>query len=223
MSTTHNNGYLALPPSGSGDPVLMLHAWWGLNATFKGVCDRLAQEGFFAYAPDLHHGKIATTIPDAEALVTPIFGESGGLDRVRADIDAAMVFLRERAGQSEGGMSMIGFSMGAFFALDAAIRLPQQVRSVVAFYGTRPSDAADFANSKASFLGHYAETDDFEPAEEVDKLEAALKAAGRPVTFHHYPGTGHWFFEPDVVQAYDAAAAALAWERTLAFLKQLPE
>lgn len=91
------------------------------------------------------------------------------------------------------------------------------VRSVVVFYGTRPGD---YHRSKAAYLGHFAETDAFEPQAEVDNLEQALKAAGRPVTFHRYSGTGHWFFEPDRVQAYDPAAASLAWERTIAFLRR---
>lgn len=217
MSSTLLNGYTALPASGTGDPVLVLHPWWGLNDTIKAFCNRLAEAGFVAFAPDLHHGQIATTIPDAEALAGVIFNN---LDSARAEVGAALAFLAEHADPDGRGLAVVGFSLGAFFALDAAIRLPESIRSVVAFYGTRPSEAADFVNSKASFLGHYAETDDFEPVEEVAKLEAALKQAGRPVTFHHYPGTGHWFFEPDVVQAYEPAAAALAWERTLAFLKR---
>lgn len=47
------NVYIALPPSGKGTGVLVIHAWWGLNDFFKGVCDRLAKEGFVALAPDL--------------------------------------------------------------------------------------------------------------------------------------------------------------------------
>ena len=58
------------------------------------------------------------------------------------------------------------------------------------------------------------------PSIPADALEEALKQAGRPVTFYRYSGTGHWFFEPDRPQAYDHAAASLAWERTLAFLKR---
>jgi carboxymethylenebutenolidase len=52
----------------------------------------------------------------------------------------------------------------------------------------------------------------------VRALEARIRAAGREVEFHVYPGTGHWFVEPDRPDAYDAAAADLVWERTLAFL-----
>ena len=51
-------------------------------------------------------------------------------------------------------------------------------------------------------------------------MEEAMRNAGRSVTFHHYPGIGHWFFESDRADAYNEAAAALAWQRTLAFLKE---
>ena len=73
------------------------------------------------------------------------------------------------------------------------------------------------------YLGHFAENDEFEPQTEVDALEDALRQAGRLVTFYRYPGTGHWFFEPDRTDAFDAAAAELAWDRTLAFLKDMSD
>jgi carboxymethylenebutenolidase len=50
-------------------------------------------------------------------------------------------------------------------------------------------------------------------------LDESLRRAGRPVTFYRYPGTGHWFFEPDRTEAYNQFAATLAWERTLSFLR----
>jgi carboxymethylenebutenolidase len=67
-----------------------------------------------------------------------------------------------------------------------------------------------------------AETDEYEPRSEVDELEAALRRAGRPMSFYHYEGTGHWFFEPDRSQAFNQAAASLAWDRTLTFLRRPP-
>jgi carboxymethylenebutenolidase len=72
--------------------------------------------------------------------------------------------------------------------------------------------------ARAAYLGHFAENDDFEPLEWVRTLETRIRAAGREVTFHVYPGTGHWFVEPNRPE-YDAAAADLVWDRTLAFLK----
>jgi carboxymethylenebutenolidase len=62
------NGYLAVPEQGSGPGVLVLHAWWGLTGVFKQVCDRLAQAGFVALAPDLYRGKTTASIEEAQAL-----------------------------------------------------------------------------------------------------------------------------------------------------------
>jgi carboxymethylenebutenolidase len=92
---------------------------------------------------------------------------------------------------------------------------PDHVHSVVVFYGTR---GGEYGGSRAAYLGHFAETDEFAPQSDVDQPEAALQRAGRPVTFHRYAGTGHWFFEPDRAQAFNQAAARLASDRTLAFL-----
>jgi carboxymethylenebutenolidase len=115
------------------------------------------------------------------------------------------------------GLAVIGFSLGAYYALDLAAADPMHIRSVVIYYGTGGSD---YSNSRAAYLGHFAEKDEFEPQSNVDNLEESLRRAGRPVTFYRYSGTGHWFFEPDRAQAYNPAAASLAWDRTLAFLER---
>lgn len=211
---TQPDGFLAAPPSGEGPGVLVLHAWWGLNDTVKAFCTRLAQAGFTAFAPDLYHGKVADNIPSAEILVKAL---NANYLQAKAEIADAIRFLNERADLAEGGLAVIGFSLGASYALDLAAADSEYIRSVVIFYGT---GGDDFSSSKAAYLGHFAENDPFEPRSGVDDLETALKRAGRPVTFYHYSGTGHWFFEPDRPQAYNQAAAGLAWERTLAFLKQ---
>ncbi len=204
-------GYLAHPKGDPGPGVLVLHAWWGLNDIIKSVCDRLAEQGYTAYAPDLYGGKIVDTVSEAEALAGRVFED---LDGSRAVVAQAAAHLRERSGPGAGGLAAIGFSLGAFFALDLSVRAPEMVGAVVAFYGTRPGD---YAGSRAAYLGHFAEQDEFEPPSEVQSLERALRDAGRPATFHLYPGTGHWFFEPDRKDAYHAEAAELAWKRTLAF------
>ena len=213
MSHSQPQGFLAVPSIGQGPGVLVLHAWWGLNDTIKGVCNQLAGEGFVAFAPDLYHGKIADNIADAEAL-----GSSLDTNHVQAEAEIAdaTLFLNERAGQSDRGLAVIGFSLGAYYALNLAAADPEHIRSVVIFYGT---GGGDYSNSRAAYLGHFAENDEFEPQSNIDNLEESLRRAGRPVTFYRYCGTGHWFFEPDRSQAYHASAATLAWDRTIAFLK----
>ncbi len=214
MTDPQPQGFLAVPPTGKGPGVLVPHAWWGLNDTMKAFCTRLAEAGFVAFAPDLYHGKVADTIADAETLGKAL--DTNHL-QAKADIADATMFLNERVGQADRGLAVIGFSMGAYYALDLAAADPEHIRSVVLFYGTV---GGDYSNSRAAYLGHFAENDQFEPKSNVDKLEETLKRAGRPVTFYRYSGTGHWFFEPDRSQAYNQAAASLAWDRTLAFLKR---
>ncbi|HVO69386.1 MAG TPA: dienelactone hydrolase family protein [Aggregatilineaceae bacterium] len=214
MPQSQPDGYLAIPPTGTGPGVLVLHAWWGLNDTIKAFCTRLAESGFVAFAPDLYHGKVTDQIGEAETLGAALDEK---VDQARADLADAVAFLNERAGQANQGLAVIGFSLGAYYALDLSVNAPETIRSVVIFYGTGP---ADFAKSTAAYLGHFAEKDEFEPPSEVDALEESLRQAGRPVTFYRYSGTGHWFFEPDRVHAYHQPAASLAWDRTLAFLRR---
>ncbi|MHB0988229.1 MAG: dienelactone hydrolase family protein [Bellilinea sp.] len=208
------NGFLAVPPAGTGPGVLVLHAWWGLNGTMKAVCTRLAEAGFVAFAPDLYHGKVADNIADAETLGNAL--DANHL-QAKAEVADATMFLNESAGQVNRGLAVIGFSMGAYYALDLAAANPEFIHSVVLFYGTGDGD---YSSSRAAYLGHFAEKDEFEPQSNVDLLEKSLRRVGRPVTFYRYSGTGHWFFEPDRTQAYNQTAANLAWDRTLAFLRR---
>lgn len=213
MPRPQPEGFLAVPPTGRGPAVLVLHAWWGLNDTMKAICTRLGEAGFVAFAPDLYHGQVADTIPAAEALGSAL--DANHL-QAKAEIAEAALFLDERAGQPGRGLGVLSFSLGVYYALHLAAAEPERIRSVVIFYG---NGGGDFSGARATYLGHFAENDPFVSPSEVDDLEASLKRAGRPVTFYRYPGTGHWFFEPDRVDAYDPEAANLAWERTLAFLR----
>lgn len=222
---TPARGYLAMPDAavgaGAAAPgVVVLHAWWGLTEPFRQVCDRLAEAGFVALAPDLYQGKTATTVEEAEALASVLDAEQ---ERVRGDIAGAVRFLRHpgphessSTGASHGKLAVVGFSLGGAYALDASVELPEEIAAVVIFYTTYPG--LDYGAAQASYLFHFAENDPFEPAESVAEMERELQAAARPATFYTYPGTTHWFFESNRPDAYDAAAATLAWERTLAFL-----
>lgn len=108
-------GFLADPAPGKGPGVLVLHAWWGLNDTMKAFCSRLAESGFVAFAPDLYHGRVADTIAGAEALGQAL--DANHL-QAKAEIAEAALFLHQRAGQPERGLAVVGFSLGAYYALD---------------------------------------------------------------------------------------------------------
>lgn len=213
MRDLNLQGHLAVPRSGQGPGVLVLHAWWGLNDTIKQVCQRLADAGFVAYAPDLYHGRIANTIPAAERLSSELEANS---EVAKAEVATAVHTLWEKAHPRAQGIGVVGFSLGAYYALQVSGHDPERVRAVVLFYGCGDGD---FARSRAVYLGHFAENDPYEPAENVAWLENALQENGRSATFYRYAGVGHWFCEPDRVDAYDETAANLAWELTLSFLR----
>ena len=213
VSPTGNRAYLAVPDSGSGPGVLVLHAWWGLTPVFTAVCDGLAAAGYVALAPSLYAGgATAATIAEAEAL-RDSHDEAAEAEPIA---QAAVEQLLGLPAVTGARIGVIGFSLGAYWALHLSQVRPDDVGAVVVFYGT---DDGDYRMARAAYLGHFAEHDDYEPLDAVRAREEKIRAAGREVTFHVYPGTGHWFFEPNQPQAYDDEAAGLARERTLDFLK----
>ena len=215
MTNQTYNRYLAVPQSGQGAGVLVLHAWWGLNDFIREFCDRLAQEGFVALAPDLYSGKIARTVEEAEQLINQWDEEQV----VPTILLPAVEDLRKHAAVTSNGLGVVGFSMGAYWSLWLAQQKPEIFRAVTVFYGT-DGGTGDYQQAKAAFMGHFAETDPYEPDEGVQALEKNLRNANRPAAFFTYPHTGHWFFEKDRKDAYNVQAAQTAWERTTAFLHE---
>jgi carboxymethylenebutenolidase len=205
-------GYLALPSAPDAPGVIVLHAWWGLNSTFKNLCDRLASEGFAAFAPDLKNGQIAGTIDEAKQQMP-----ENEVEQIYPIVIAALDFIRSRAEIRKAPLSVIGFSMGATWALVLASERPEDIGKVVLFYGNY--EGMDVSNIRAEVLGHFSDIDEWEPLEGVHATEAALQTAGLKPTFHVYPNKAHWFFEPDRPE-YDRESAELAWKRTLEFLRK---
>lgn len=199
------DGYLALPEGGRGRGVLVLHAWWGLIDFFKSTCDRLAAEGFVAFAPDVHHGRTASTVEEAEYIL-----KTRDSLAAQATAEAALHFFQAHPAVQGDRLSAVGFSMGAAFALLLDSSYPDAFDKIVLFYGMA---GADLARSKARFQCHFGETDDWEPLEDVKQMNAAN------AEIYIYPGAYHWFFESDRPEHFDPEAAALVWKRTLEFLR----
>ena len=195
-------------PDGARAGVVVLHPWWGLNDDVIAYADRLAEAGYAVIAPDMFRGQVATEVADAERLAGE--GDEGGADAIAV---AGVDWLGERLGPGVP-VAVLGFSFGAAYAIWAPSERSRLAATVV-YYGTY--SGAFVAKASAPLLGHFAETDEFEPDENVRALEDAFVAAGRDVTIHRYPGTGHWFAEPSR-DAYRPDAAEVAFERTVAFL-----
>lgn len=205
------SGYLAVPDAGTGPGILVLHAWWGLNPFFRRLCDRLADAGFVALAPDLLGGRVATTVEEAERQLA-----DADPDRLAHLTRSSLWHLRELPMTPNAPVGVVGFSMGASMALWLSARVPEGVAATTVFYGAQD---IDFAGARSAYLGHFAEDDPYVDADTLVLMEADLHLVGLDPTFHRYPGTRHWFFEADRPE-HDPAAADLAWARTLAFFHE---
>ena len=217
VNGTAAGGYLAVPDGGRGPGVVVLQEWWGLVPQIKGVCDRLASEGFVALAPDLDRGEMDehTEMDSAGELMTSL-----PPDRAARDMSAAIDHLLSLDATSGNTVGVIGFCMGGMLTLLIAAQEGDRVAAAVPFYGAPLGDGApDWSGLTAAVEGHLAENDDFFPPEAINALGAELREAGRDVVFHVYEGTGHGFAnEENPLGTWDEAAAATAWARTLAFL-----
>ncbi|MEW6718059.1 MAG: dienelactone hydrolase family protein [Chloroflexota bacterium] len=206
------SGYLTTPGSGEGMGVILYHAWWGLNPFIMQTCDELARQGFVALAPDLYNGALAKTIDEAKQL-------RQSLDRKAANKIGAIAtdYLCSRQGTDRPHIGAIGFSLGCSFAIESSRSKSGIVKAVVLFYGT---GGGKFDKSKAAFLGHFAENDQWgADQKKVKALERRILAAEQEVTFYTYPNTVHWFAEADRPE-YNAEASLLAWDRTIKFLRE---
>jgi len=215
---SHGHGYLAVPSGGSEGTiaVLVIQEWWGLIDQIERTCDRFAGAGLTALAPDLYHGKaVPVTEPDEAAKLMMALQ----LEGAAKDLSGAVDELLRRTGASSVGV--VGFCMGGGLALVLACQRPDAVAAVVPAYGVIPWPDArpDYSKMRAAVEGHVAGLDgSFTPAA-ADALVAELSALGRSASFFEYPGVDHAFFNDDRPEVYNAEAAGLLWDRTVAFLR----
>ncbi len=216
---TSGRGYISVPADGphASAGIIVLQEWWGLVEQIKRTCDRLAEAGFTALAPDLYNGTtVPLTEPDeagkqmmAIEMVTAAHQLSGAVDE-----------LLRRTGRPSVGV--VGFCMGGGLALVLATQRPDAVKAVVPAYGLIPWPDAqpDYTRLEAAVLGHAAGDDDYFTPEAARELEAQLQGLGKDVEFHIYPGAGHAFFNEDRPEAYNRESAELLWNRTVAFFRE---
>jgi carboxymethylenebutenolidase len=204
-------GYLVEPAKAQGKlpTVLVVHENRGLNPHIEDIARRLALDNFIAFAPDA---------------LAPLGGYPGDEDKARElfpKLDQAKTrkdfILAARVlkalPEGNGKVGVVGFCYGGGVANYLATQLPD-LAAAVPFYGAQPP-AEDVAKIKAALLIHYAGND-----ERIDAgwpaYEAALKAAGVKYEAFIYPGVQHGF-NNDTTPRFDAAAAKLAWSRTVDF------
>ena len=201
--------YIAVPLAGGGHPVLIIHSWWGLTGSFTKFADKLAGHGFLAGCVDLYGGATATTEAEARRLR----GQKRA-DPTHKTLRVCLDRLATDSRSAGGRASVVGFSVGAHWAVWLAQHPEPAPAASVLFYGAR---GGDWSAAEVPVLAHFAESDRFVSVAARTSMERAIGRAGVDYRAFSYPGTTHWFAEAGTA-SFDAAAAELAFDRTVEFL-----
>ena len=220
--------YAAYPGKGKAFPVvLVVQEIFGVHEHIKDVCRRLAKIGYLAVAPELYHrqgdpsklsdnkeifAQIVSKVPDAQ---------------VMSDLDATVAWARGLGLAHKSKLAITGFCWGGRITWLYAAHNPD-VKAGVAWYGrvvgekssmtpTNPIDVVDRIN--APVLGLYGGADAGIPSDTVDRMRAALKAAGKKSEIHTYPDTPH-AFHADYRPSYRKEQAEDGWKRLRAWLRK---
>lgn len=201
------DGYLA---GDTGAGVIVIQEWWGLVPHIRDVTDRFASAGFVALAPDLYHGESSAEPDGAGKLMMGL-----NLEQAAKDLSGAIALLQDRTASERVGV--VGYCMGGGLALVLASKRPDAVAAVSPYYGVIPWASAqpDWSAIEAKVVGEYAELDESAGPDAVRALEADLRRLGKDATMHIHPGVHHAFFNDTRPEVYDAAAAEVAFTRTV--------
>jgi len=214
-ATGEVKGYVARPKAVDKAPsVIVIHENRGLNPHIEDVTRRFATEGFVALAPDLL-SPLGGTPQDPDRARDMI----GQLDAAKTvnDLNAAISYLMAYR-YSSGKVGAVGFCWGGGMANQLALKATD-LKAGVVYYGRSPDPALVTSAIRTPLLLHYASLDQGVNGG-VPAYEEALKKAGAKYTLHMYEGVNHAFNNDTSAERYNEAAAKLAWQRTVEFLKQ---
>ena len=210
-------------PSGSGPfpAIVVSQHGGGVDQFIQTICDRLAEAGYAAVAPNLYH-RVPDSIRNADPRPRPwdILSDP----EIIADINATVDFLRNHPAIDGERLGITGFCMGGRVAwLGAAVN--PHFKALVPYYGgnlmvtwgageTPPFDLAAGINCPVLF--HFGEVDENPSQGDMRKLDEELTRLGKSHQFYTYPGADHAFMD-FTAGRYQQAAADASWPRTLEF------
>jgi carboxymethylenebutenolidase len=220
--------YRAMPEKGNSFPVvLVVQEIFGVHEHIKDMCRRFAKLGHVAIAPEMYArqgdvskltnvneiiSKVVSKVPDAQ---------------VMSDLDAAVAWAKRLSKGDVNKLAITGFCWGGRIVWLYAAHNPQ-LKAGVAWYGrlvgspdelhpTHPVDIA--AKLKAPVLGLYGGKDTGIPEDTIEKMRAAVKAAGGKSEIVVYPEAGHGF-NADYRPGYDKNAAQDGFRRLQEWFKK---
>lgn len=211
--------YLSIPKKKSIAPgaVLVIHEVFGLNDHIKSIADRISNEGYVALAPNLFvrapepPPKDATDMQALRKAVSSIPNEVA-----IKDMQAGLDYLKT-VKSARPHFASIGFCMGGGFSYQIATHTKDLAGAAI-FYGRTPIELVPQVS--CPLLGSFGSLDTGIPPEKLKEFEEALKKAGKQADIKVYEGAKHGFFNDTRPEAYNAEAAADAWQRVLKFFHE---
>jgi carboxymethylenebutenolidase len=226
------DAYIARPTGAPKSPaVIVVHDDLGANKAFRELTQQFAQAGFVALAPHLPSRSRTPAADPSDGRPpqrTPVTGLN--TNQTVEDVKTAFGFLQQDPSVDAARISAVGVGWGEYRVWKLAEQTPTLHRAVV-FYGITPTDDDRLRAIRTAVLGHYAEQDYLVTM----RVLKTKKLLDQRFTYHIYPttpgflggGTGQLQLStggyvtsirgstPEAA----AAAAKLAWTRTLDFLK----
>jgi carboxymethylenebutenolidase len=223
-------GFLAKPKGGGKHgSVIVIHEIFGVTDHIKDVTARLAKAGYNALAVNFFTREGAPPKLDGDFAPLMAFVNKIPDSQVLNDIQAAATYLRSQPG-SNGKVGTVGFCWGGYYSMLAStLGSPGKkniLNAVVAYYGRiklppntdramKPHSPLEAVPTMhAPLLGHFGALDTGITPEDAAALREELKKDHKTGEVYVYEGAGH-AFNNDTRESYNAAAAKLAWGRTL--------
>lgn len=219
-------GYLARPkPEAAGPAVLVVHDVFGLGSHIKEKCDKLAEDGFIALAPDLYsREKGPGELPDWNAQLRKLQAMPDA--KVLEDLKGAASWL---GANGAGSVGLMGFGVGATWAFLLSCDLagfacdvlyyPIIVREAGA-YKRLPIDALPKLSEGCKVLAMFAGANELVPVRDAKRFESSLKQAGKVCEMKIFENVKEDFANPERKDYFNAQAAEVAWKLALDFLRK---
>jgi carboxymethylenebutenolidase len=209
-SVGESSGYLEEPSgSGRGPAIVVVHEWWGANEQMISLAKKWAAEGFLALVPDLYHGKV---VPIGQSDAADAAMQALDFPKAIQEIAASVAFLKNHE-RSNGKVVVTGYCMGGALTLATAVNV-RGLSCAIPFYGL-PGDLP-WEKVDAPIQAHFATIDEWATVAGAEKVKAGVPT---PMELHVYEAQ-HAFCNDQRPEVYNPEAAALSWQRAVAFAKQ---
>lgn len=206
------DAYRAEPSGKPRGAMIVIQEIWGVNRHIRKVADGYAADGYLAIAPSLFDRSERGSAMDE---YTPDTMKKGfglmqqiNMDNAMLDVQAAVDVAKEA-----GKVGIVGYCLGGRVAWMSAAQVKGLSAAVGYYGGGIPSMAA--LQPKCPVLLHFGALDQHIPVASVEEFKKSHPA----VPVHIYEGADHGF-NCDERPSYNAAAAKLARERTIEFLRK---